>query len=300
MTTSILMTGASCFLGKAILRYFLEKGIDVHVIVRDADAMQSFVKTYQNIHVHVYAQTYASLNSLDTIKTPTVCFHLAACSVYDVTAENIDPMINANLRFGIHLLEKLAAINCKNFINTGTYWQHYTSLDYNPVCLYAAMKEAFGSIIEYYVQAHQFKVITLKLFEVYGPYDHRNKFISLLLNALKEKKSILMSPGKQMLNMTYIDDVVAAYVQAMEQLSSKPGCFHQEYFIRAAQNHTLQEIALLFEELAGAKIDITWGELPYRERQIMEPLMGELLPGWQTKVDLREGLVRTLQASDLT
>ena len=82
-------------------------------------------------------------------------------------------------------------------INTGTFWQHYENREYSPTCLYAATKQAFESILHYYVEAKFLMIITLILFDSYGPSDPRPKLFSLLQEARQSEKVIAMSPGEQ-------------------------------------------------------------------------------------------------------
>jgi nucleoside-diphosphate-sugar epimerase len=297
MTPSILITGATGFLGKTLAIYFLNQGHKVHLIVRRPQVLESLTEHYSNIFIHHYDNSYTSLASLNDVSAFAVCFHIAALTVYEVTPDNLDAMIDANLRFGIHLLEKLREIKCDKFINTGTYWQHYRGSDYDPVCLYAATKQAFNAIIEYYARAYGLKAITLKLFEVYGPHDPRKKIFTVLLNALQSNEKLLMSPGEQLLNMTFIDDVVSAYEQSMSVLINSQGGMNREYFVQSDQSYCLKEIVNLFFQIAGKNIDIEWGGRPYYTRQVMQPYAGELVPGWQAKVNLQEGIQRVLQAA---
>ena len=67
-------------------------------------------------------------------------------------------------------------VGVKILVNTGTSWQHYENKDYSPVNLYAATKQSFEAILQYYVEVASLKAITLKLFETYGLDDPRPNF----------------------------------------------------------------------------------------------------------------------------
>ncbi|WDC83286.1 NAD(P)-dependent oxidoreductase [Caloramator sp. mosi_1] len=102
-------------------------------------------------------------------------FHLASLFIAEHDSNQIDDLLKSNIIFGTHILEAMKYGNVKNMVNIGTYWQHYKNEEYNPVCLYAASKEAFEKIIEFYIQVENIKVITLKLYDIYGINDKRKK-----------------------------------------------------------------------------------------------------------------------------
>jgi hypothetical protein len=52
----------------------------------------------------------------------------------------------------------------------------------------------------------------------------------------------------------------------------------------------------LFEREAGVRLDIRWGERPYRQREVMVPWQGPTLPGWRPRIDLSTGIRRVLEA----
>jgi nucleoside-diphosphate-sugar epimerase len=100
-------------------------------------------------------------------------------------------------------------------IKTGTFWQFYQSNGYNPVCLYAASKQAFQTLCEYYVQAHVFRLLHLYLFDTYGPGDTCRKLIHLVAGHAGKSEVLPMSPGEQRVNLLHISDVVNGFEAAI-------------------------------------------------------------------------------------
>ena len=289
MHKSVLITGGSGFIGNHLIKFYLNKQYRVHVVTREKSKIESEL----NIYTHIYDGTHQSLKSIKKITDFESTFHIAGLATYGCPIEQVDEMVDANLRFGIHLLETLKDTPCRNLINTGTYWQHYgNNENYNPVCLYAATKQAFEAIIEYYSQAYQFKVITLKLLDVYGPNDERQKLFQFLKNAMDTGKPLNMSKGDQLVDMVYIDDVINGYHIANSTLinDKKIDGFHHAYFLATNKPTTLKEIVKYYLQISKKEIDIVWGSIPYSERQILCPYIGELLPDWTPLVTLEEGI----------
>jgi nucleoside-diphosphate-sugar epimerase len=176
-------------------------------------------------------------------------------------------------------------------VNTGTSWQHFNNEDYNPVCLYAATKQAFESLLEYYVKAENFKVITLKLFDTYGETDTRPKLINLLNKFADKKTELNMSPGEQMLNLVHISDVCEAFQVAYDQLMSQQSAIHQCYAISSTESYQLKKVIAIFEKVTKKSIKVVWGGKPYRKREVMKLWSdGKNLPNWEAMISIEEGL----------
>ncbi|MEO8400895.1 MAG: NAD-dependent epimerase/dehydratase family protein [Gammaproteobacteria bacterium] len=295
MKNAVLITGATGYIGRNLARYFHLAGFEVHAVMRASSDSAFFSNQNIPIRTHLYDGTFRSLSSLLDTKNIQTVIHLASITSYDTTDENIDTMLNANLQLGTYLLEIMRKLGCRRFINTGTYWQHFSTENYNPVCLYAATKQAFESIFEYYVQAHNFRVITLKLFDVYGPNDPRKKIFQLLDDAARYSKPLNMTEGQQLLDLVYIDDVINAYSLAKQMLDNSQNDtegFHNRYHVSTEQLRPLKEWVELYLKISQQRVEINWGALPYRKRQVMTPYIGKILPQWKPEVCPEEGLNR--------
>ena len=224
---------------------------------------------------------------------PHYVFHLASLFLSQHRPDQINELIQSNINFPTVLLEAMRLAGVKSLINTGTSWQHYENSEYNPVNLYAATKQAFDTIIKYYVEAHQFNVCTLKLFDTYGPNDPRPKLISLLYKCAKEGVGIEMSPGEQIVDLVYIDDVVEAYCVAVEVLE-KQVKGHKTYGVTSKRPMTLREIVQIFEEITKMPLNVVWGGRPYREREVMRLWdTFETLPFWAPKIPFEIGIEKS-------
>jgi nucleoside-diphosphate-sugar epimerase len=193
--------------------------------------------------------------------------------------------------FGNQLLEAMKVNELSNLINTGTSWEHYNNEVYNPVCLYAATKQAFEVIMEYYIQACGIKAITLKLFDTYGPDDFRPKLFNLLNKAAVTGEPLDMSEGEQLIDLVHIDDVVEAYLISALRLLDKQVTQHERYAVSSGNPLPLKELVKLYAEVTGQAIPLHWGARPYRDREVMVPwFLGSSLPGWKPLVSLSEGI----------
>ena len=90
--------------------------------------------------------------------------------------------------------------------------------------------------------------------------------------------------------------MVEAVRVALTRISAAPPGLQESFAVRGGETLTLRRFVELFEQVAGRPVDVTLGARPYRAREVMQPWLGETLPGWTAKTDLREGLATLLQA----
>ena len=291
-----LITGASGFIGGHLARQLVRDGWQVHTLVR---------KPGNGVNEHLHDGSIGSLVNCMTAVQPDVVFHLASLFLSQHSTTDVDNLIQSNIAFGAQLLEAMKVAGVRRLVNTGTSWQNYEGGAYNPVCLYAATKQAFEALIDYYVQAEGFKVITLRLFDTYGADDPRPKLFHLLRKSAASGETLRMSPGEQLIDLVHVDDVVAAFKLAETQLDDTKldktladgAGGHRVYGVSSGAPMALRDLVARFCSTTGERVDVQWGGRPYREREVMQPWQGEILPTWTPLVSLEEGL-RTLASTN--
>jgi nucleoside-diphosphate-sugar epimerase len=179
----------------------------------------------------------------------------------------------------------------RNLVHTETFWQYCAdSGAYDPVCLYAATKQAFRDILFYYAKSGAIQAISLVLFDTYGPGDPRRKLFNLLKQASGEARAIDMTPGEQIVDMTHVKDVVEACIHAGAMLISGRSGMLDTYAATSGRRMTLKELVNLVQRATGMSLNINWGGRPYRANEVMVPWLGQPLPGWRPRVELETGI----------
>lgn len=296
----VLLTGATGYIGAHLCEAFCKMGWDVHVLVRKNPGNEQVRRITNGVTAHDFDGDLEQLFQIMSHVMPDAVFHLASIAAIEHQPSDLEPLVSSNILLGLQLLEAMHHTGVSCFINTGTFWQYYGAEAYNPVNLYAATKQAFQDILCYYVEARLIHATTLILFDVYGPGDQRGKLFKQLDDAYQEKQTLRMSPGNQELDFVYIDDVAQAYIWAAQLLwSNDPVSVGQQYAVSSNRPISLRSAVDTYLRVTGRKINLEWGERPYRFRQVMKLWKGPRLPGWKPTVDLEEGIRRLNQESSI-
>ena len=287
------MTGATGYIGSHVLKYLLSKGWDIHVIADPKFGYANIEDVLSQLDVFEYDGNIPTLCDYFQNVKPDVVFHLAAAVITNYKPEQVPVLIQSNVQFGAEILEAMKSSDTKLLVSTGSYWQNYNSDTYNPVDLYAATKEAFEKIVQYYVDAFGFRHVNLRLFDVYGEDDKRPKLWNALRDIAGTDQHIAVSPGEQLLDLIHISDVCTAYEAAYLALISNASILNETYGVRTGVTHSLKDAISVLEKSIGKTINVDYGLKPYKQREVMCPFSNyKFLPDWKSTVSLEDGFAR--------
>lgn len=288
---TVIVTGATGFIGKHLVERLSQDGYKVVLLVRKTSVLKT--RSSDNIVRVDVDGTVEQLTNLFNNTKPMMVLHLASLYLPTHQPDDVQKLVASNISFPSQLLEAMKLSGIKKFLNTGTSWQHYNNEKYDPVNLYAATKQSFEDILQYYVSAEGFSSITLKLFDTYGPADERKKLFHLLRDSTQNTNGLEMSPGDQLLNIVYIDDVIEAFVAAIALLEKGPQYKNDSFAVSANDDEiiSLRELVGLYSDVTGTTPNIKFGARPYRAREVMQPWTnGTRVPNWKPKISLRDGI----------
>jgi nucleoside-diphosphate-sugar epimerase len=296
-----LVTGGAGFVGRHLLPLLLGEGWEVHCLCLPQTEVKIADLATRGVEIHLLEDDSRALRETVYAVRPDVVFHLASLFKAEHEPGDVEPLVSSNVLFGCLLLDAASEAGCRSVVNIGTSWQHYGDAGYDPVCLYAATKQAFEDLAEFYVRARGLAMVTLVLFDTYGPADDRPKLVPSLIDLARGRR-LGLSSGEQMLDLVYVGDVAAAVLMAAERLlrglpSAAGGVEH--FTVDTGVWTSIRDLVDLIGRLTGEKLAVDWGAHAYRSREVMQPWSGgERLPGWQSQVSLEEGLRRCLAARE--
>jgi nucleoside-diphosphate-sugar epimerase len=278
-----LVTGATAFVGSHLVDRLVADGVEVHIVVRPSSQVQR-----ADVAVHVDDGDVDGLAAGLAAVPADACFHLASYFVAEHGPDDVAPLVESNVAFPTRLAEALGERPDLVFVNMGSAWQHVDAEPYRPAALYAATKQAFQDVLRYYGDAGRFRVVNLALFDTYGPGDPRPKLLNVMRRAQVDGTPLQMSPGDQLIDLVYVDDVV----DALSAAAAAPA--GAEYEVRSGRMLSLRDLFEVVEQVTGKPVPAVWGGRPYRAKEMMTPWsIGRPVPGWSPKTDLEEGIRRT-------
>ncbi len=292
MEKKILITGATGFVGKTLIPYLYNNGIEnIALLVRNEDKAY---RLFGNINLTIISMQKESWK--DEVKkfNAEVVIHLAAFFSTKYDDATAAELVNSNLLFTTELLVALQDTDCKYFVNTGTFTEFlYGDGKYFPANLYSATKTAERSIIQYFTNLSGRRWINIVLYSPYGRKNDYKKVIDYMADAMNAKEQVAFSKGEQILDFIHVDDIADFYFNLLLKIDLLNEPF-EEFHLGTGKGHSIREVAQIMEDVFGKKINANWGGLPYRKFDIMHaiaPVKKNVdVLGWMANIDIRSGM----------
>lgn len=294
MTRRALITGATGFIGGRLAAKLVDLGWTVHALVRPSSNVSALPAA---LHVHVFEGSARQLAALAADIRPDVTFHLASLYVADHAPEQVETLIAANVLFPVQLAQALSDLGPARLVNAGTASQHSQGPGYAPASLYAATKQACEDLLRYFHDVRDLSVVTLKIFDTYGPGDPRRKLLQLLVDAASSGEELALSPGDQVIDLTHVDDVVEAFVIGADLMLGSSEKMFQDCLL-SGERYSVRALVPIVQSAIERPLNVRFGARPYRAREIMMPVEAgadQRLQGWAPSRNLRASLPSLLR-----
>lgn len=181
---------------------------------------------------------------------------------------------------------------------TEDYWGNV-----NPIgdrSCYDEGKRCAESLFVNYWHQNQVRVKIIRIFNTYGPRMEKNdgRVVSnFIVQALLGKNITIYGDGQQTRSFQYVDDLVEGMVRMMKTGDDFIGPVN----IGNPNEFSMMELATKVIELTGSKSKIIHFPLPKDDPTRRKPdisLAKEKLDGWEPKIQLEEGLKKTITYFD--
>jgi dihydroflavonol-4-reductase len=245
-----LVTGATGFLGSAIVRELISDGRDVKVLVRSG----SDLKNVEGLDVDPVVGDLRDLSSLEkALEGCDVLYHVAAHysfwdrdkrSIYDINVGGTEKILNAALKKNLEKVVYTSTVGCIGILPGGSPGNEKTPLD--PVCLcndYKLSKFQAERLASEFNS--KIPVVIVNPSAPIGPRDIKpTPTGGIVLDFLRRKMPAYLDTG---LNLIHVKDCARGHILAEKK--GKPG----ERYILGNQNMSLQEILMTLEKITGLK-----------------------------------------------
>ena len=286
MKTAVL-TGATGFLGLALLNELTKNGVYVYVLCRPNSRRRSHLNGLSGITVLEY--DFDNLDKIDSIQSCDVFYHLA----WEGERNNFDEQYK-NVNNTIKCLKFASNIGCKRFICTGSQAEYGctetlitedTSL--KPVTAYGACKVAAFYLTSDLASRLNIEHVWVRVFSVYGPNDNPNTLIMMLMRELKfNGEASLNTDGEHIWNYLHKEDAVKALLMLGQCVSTGT-----VYNLAGAENKPLKYFIEELRQIIKSDTIIYYGiqRCPVNLNVSISKLYNDI--GWLPKVSFKEGLL---------
>ena len=147
-----------------------------------------------------------------------------------------------------------------------------------------------------YWRQYGIKIKVIRIFNTYGPRmrpDDGRVVSNFIVQALQNKPLTIYGDGTQTRSFQYVDDLVEGMIRMMENTNGFTGPVN----LGNPGEFTMLELAQSVIELTQSKSELVFHPLPNDDPRRRKPdieLARKMLDGWEPKIQLREGLARTI------
>lgn len=309
--SNILITGGLGFIGSSLAIALVEQGARVTIL---DSILPEFGGNWSNIasirdRVSVNISDMRDPHSLDIlVQGQDIIFNLAGQVSHGNSMRDPQMDLAVNCVSTMNLLESCRSYNPSAKIVYTSTRQVYgipSMLPVNedhpaePVDVNGINKLAAEYYHRLYNVNYDLRSVVLRLTNTYGPRqqirNNRQGFIGIFIRqALKGECIQVFGSGQQVRDFNYIDDVVDALLLA----SVNDDCYGKIFNLGFPLNHSLLDLVKILREITGVSYEV----VPFpTDRQLIDigDYYGDysrfaLATGWQPKVDLQEGLIRSI------
>lgn len=288
MPQTILVTGATGFLGSNLVEDFLQKGHRVAILKRKTSHLgriESLLPQLMVFDVENLTQPFRDCGPLDAV------VHTA--TNYGRQGESLSQIFEANTAFPVRLLEAAIAHQVPLFVNTHTILEK----ELNP---YALSKHHFMEWGQHLAgRDNKTHFVNIRLEHMFGPGDDESKFTTYVIkNCLNNIPELPLTLGEQRRDFIYIADVVSAYQLLLSTALHQPDAY-QDYDLGSGQAISIRYLVETIHQLTHSSTQLKFGALSYRPHETflsqanIEPLQRL---GWFPQFSLTEGLRCTIES----
>jgi dTDP-glucose 4,6-dehydratase len=171
------------------------------------------------------------------------------------------------------------------------YWGNVNPV--GPRGVYDEAKRFAEAMTMAYHRYHGLDTRIVRIFNTYGPrmrMQDGRVVPNFILQALKGEPLTVYGQGEQTRSFQYVDDLVAGIGRLLESAE------HYPVNIGNPHEMTVMQFAKKILELTGSKSEIAYRPLPQDDPQVRQPdiTRARTLLNWEPKVDLDEGLIKTI------
>ena len=311
----LLVTGGAGFIGSAVVRLAVARGIEVINLdkLTYAACLENVTAVAQDPLYHfeqVDICDRAALADVFARHRPSHVMHLAAESHVDRSIDGPDAFMQTNIMGTFELLQAARAAEVQRFHHVSTdevfgslgpTGQFTETSPYDPRSPYAASKAASDHLVRAWGETYGLPVVISNCSNNYGPYHFPEKLIPVvILNALAGRDIPVYGDGANVRDWLYVEDHADALLRVLQE-----GEIGRSYNIGGENERSnidlVRDICALLDEKRpkerpySDQITFVRDRPGHDARYAIDPDRMRRELNWRPSVTLAEGLEKTVQ-----
>jgi NAD dependent epimerase/dehydratase len=306
----VLVTGAGGFIGGHLAADLVQRGARVRAFVRYNSRNER--GTLDWLDPAVAAEMDVVLGDLRDVESISraakgieLVFHLGAQIAIPYSYVNPRDFFETNVLGSLNLAQAALAVGLARVVHVSTSEVYGTAQTVpiteqhplEPQSPYAASKLAADKLMDTFHRTFELPVTIVRPFNTYGPYQSARAIVPTIITQALTGGPVRLGALEPSRDLTYVADTVAGFVAA----ARADGVVGRTLQLGTGTDVTVRELVDLVGELLDRELTVELDSDRLRpetsevQRLVSDPRLASELTGWAPRVDLREGLAKTIE-----
>lgn len=267
---TIFLIGGSGFIGKNLAMY-LSKEYNVCIYDKFIDTL--FFENYPQIST--YQMDLVEEQIPVEVSAPEYIINLASIVTAERDLSLFDSLISSNLKILLNLYNRFKEEKVlKLFVQFGSSEEYGSdnspfseTMRENPSSPYALVKQLTTNTAMMLNQNYSFPIMVVRPGNLFGPFQHKSKFIPYVIDCMKDNLPLNVSPCEQKRDFIYVEDF--AYCIHL-LLKNSNECVGEIVNVSSGNSISLKEIIEFAKSELVSSSTINYGAVQYRENEVMD------------------------------
>lgn len=300
----VLVTGGTGFVGANFVYRFLERGDEVHLLVRPEARFWRIepVKERVTLHTVDLAKEEEVQKFISGLK-PEIILHFATYGAYQGREQDVETTVRTNVQGTANLMRACAEVGFECFINTGTT-SEYGEKDHpmredellEPNNLYGVTKATATMFGQFMARKYDLSLVTMRLFSVYGYYEDPRRLVPVVIKACLENSPLSLASASFVRDFIFIEDVMTAYDAAIAHSKNVKG---EVFNVGTSVQRTIGDVVAVAKNITGAAIEPSYGAMGAVQHEpgmwVADITKIKAILGWEPSFSLEKGMEKNIE-----
>ncbi|HAE84970.1 MAG TPA: NAD-dependent dehydratase [Anaerolineaceae bacterium] len=305
----VLVTGAAGFIGSRLTETLVQQGAQVRAFVRYTSRGElGLLKFLPSAILSEIELVFGDLRDAEAIeqaaKRADLIYHLGALISIPYSYLHPVEVVQTNILGTLNILQTCRKFDCR-LIHTSSSEVYGTALqvpinESHPLqgqSPYSASKIGADKLVESYYRSFGVRAVTIRPFNTYGPGQSARAVIPTIITQALTKQTVYLGNLDALRDFTYVDDTVDAFIKA----GQTDGIDGETFNLGSGSEISIRDLAALIFDLIGTTPEVEVHDERIRpalsevQRLLADNSKARQVLAWSPQVDLREGLIRTIQ-----